>query len=309
MSSPYDSDIVTLAVGTPNSRGWVRFHCPACIDRVNKEDRNKSAGLNTNTGGYHCFRCGLVGYLDGYGSGPEGAQRQRVHLGGWEPADPPPGFVPLGDGAGRSSARYRRARQYLVRRHVPPEMWFPLGIGACDVAECNEYDVETVKLARRMNGRIVVPVIELDGRWRGYVGRAYYDKPFRAYMNHPGNWREATVWNTAALYVETDVPLIVTEGLFDALPLYPNSVALLGKPTTHQEDLLAQALRPICMMLDGDAWRLSKATAMKLLVHGRRVGFVKLPPGRDPNDLDPTQLMHAAAESVRTQHWLRELHA
>lgn len=306
----YDAEIERRATGRPNARGWVRFNCPACIDRIDKEDRNKSAGLNVETNGYNCFRCGLTGYLEG-GTGPDGAARQRVVESDWEEAPVPPGFVPLYEGAGRTSTRYRKARQYLAGRGVLPEVWLPLGIGTCDVSECSSFDPEAVKLARRMNGRVVVPVREPDGRWRGYVGRAYYPKkpgrPFRSYMNHPGNWREGTVWNVAALFVETETPLLVTEGLFDALPSYPNSVALLGKPTANQEQLLMQAMRPVVMCLDGDAWRLSKATAMKLHVFGRKVGFVKLPPGRDPNDLNPRALMLAAIESVRSGRWLKEI--
>jgi len=69
-----------------------------------------------------------------------------------------------------------------------------------------------------------------------------------------------------------------------------------------------QALRPVCMVLDGDAWRESKATALKLLVRGHKVGFVKLPPGRDPNDLEPQRLFDAAIESIRTQSWLKQIH-
>lgn len=116
------------------------------------------------------------------------------------------------------------------------------------------------------------------------------------------------MWNVAALDVETSDPILVTEGLFDALPLYPYSVALLGKPTDHQIALLRDALRPVCMLLDGDAWRLSKAVAWRLYAQGQRVGFVKLPPTRDPNDLNPQRLLDQAVASVQTQSWMRQIH-
>ena len=304
----YGQEIAALATGRPNSRGWVRFHCPACIDRRGKEDRRKSAGMNVNTGGYKCFGCDLRGYVDGYGTGPSGVAQERGEGPTWEVAEPPPGFVLLGDGPGRHGRGFRRARQYLTGRGVPPEHWLALGIGACDVTCYDGTDVAEVKLARQMNGRVVVPVMEVDGTWRGYVGRAHYANKFMPYRNHPGNWREDCVWNPMALTVETDTPVLVTEGLFDALPSYPDSIALLGKPTELQEDLIVKAVRPVCMLLDGDAWRLSKAVAIRLMLRGCTVGFVKLPPKRDPNDLEPERLMQAAVTSVQTQNWRTQVH-
>lgn len=304
----YQAEILAAEKTSPNSRGWVRLNCPACVDRVDKPDRKKSCGFNVNTGGVNCFRCGLAGYVQDYGTGPEGARFERSSEPAWSTCEPPPGFLELSHGPGLNERRYYYARQYLLGRHVPEATWSNVGLGVCDAQTLTSFDPEVVKMARRMNGRVVVPVREPDGRWRGYVGRAYYPNPARSYMNHPGPWREGTVWNSLALLEASDKPLLVTEGLFDALPSYPNSVALLGKPTEQQERLLLSSLRPVCMLLDGDAWRLSKATALKLHVRGQRVGFVKLPAGEDPNDLDPNRLMDAAVESVQTQRWLREIH-
>lgn len=304
----YTSEILAAEKTAPNSRGWSRFNCPGCVDRIDKPDRKKSCGFNVNTGGVNCFRCGLTGYVRDYGTGPEGAHHQRATDPGWQPCDPPPGFLELGIGTGATAKRYHFAREYLRGRHVHDSVWQDLGIGVCDASTVTSFDPEVVKQARRMNGRVVVPVKEPDGVWRGYVGRAYYPNPFRSYMNHPGPWREGTVWNPMALLMHTEDPVLVTEGLFDALPSYPNSIALLGKPTGQQERLLLSSLRPVCMVLDGDAWRLSKATAIKLHLQGQRVGFVKLPPGEDPNDLDPARLMDAAVESIRTMSWLRQIH-
>lgn len=309
---PYVRDFYDEIVGLtldrrPNNRGWVRFNCPACVEKTGKDDKRASAGLNTNTGGVNCFKCGLSGYLDGYGTGPSGAAQERNTAQDWEPVEQPPGFVFLDSSAGRRNT-YRRARQYMFNRGVPAEMWGPLGIGVCDAGTYVGYDIEKIKVARRLNGRICVPVTESNGVWRGYVGRAYYDNAYRKYQNAPGNWREGCVWNPRALLLDDPDPVLVMEGLFDALPSYPNAIALLGKPTTFQLALLLASVRPVVMCLDGDAWRLSRAVAFKLHLLGQRVGFVKLPPERDPNDLDPTHLMTAARESVRTQKWRTEIH-
>lgn len=296
---PYDSymlEVKDRALGkTANSRGWVRVECPACPDRVGKDDRSKPCGFNTITGGVNCFRCGLSGYVDGYGTGPIESQSVSDEV---EECPRPPGYMAL-----TVQSFYTGAQSYLTGRGVPAGLWKPLEIGVCDKDTFASQDESEVRYAAQLHGRIIVPVRNLDGKWRGFVGRAYYTNPRLPYRNHPGPWRDGTMWNVASLAVDTEVPVLVTEGLFDALPLYPNSVALLGKPTEKQVGLLLQARRPVCMCLDGDAWRLSRAVALKLHLLGQHVGFVKLPPGKDPNDLSPDYLFRAAQESVASQSW------
>lgn len=304
----FHDEIASLLNGRKaNSRGWVRFNCPACLTLTGKEDRRASAGVNVSSGGFNCFKCSLSGYLSGYGEGPQGPSHSGSKDDSWAPIEPPPGFVYLDSAAGRSH-RYKKARRYLFGRGVPQQMWGPLGIGVCDVRACTDYDVDSIKLARQLNGRICVPVRETNDVWRGYVARAYYRNPYRKYHNAPGGWREGCVWNPRALLLDDPDPVLVMEGLFDALPSYPNAVALLGKPTKSQEALLRASVRPIVMCLDGDAWRLSKGVALKLHYQGQRVGFVKLPPERDPNDLNPTELMKSARISVRDQNWRKEIY-
>jgi DNA primase len=111
--------------------------------------------------------------------------------------------------------------------------------------------------------------------------------------------RGTSLFNHTALLQETDVPLIVVEGVFDAIPHLPHAAALLGKPTDDQIALLATTQRPVAFALDGDAWEEGWAWAEHLRFKGVHAGSVKLPPGKDPNDISPTWLARKAKESIK----------
>jgi DNA primase len=110
--------------------------------------------------------------------------------------------------------------------------------------------------------------------------------------------RERNVFNAAALAVDTDDPLLVVEGTFDALPYWPDVVALLGKPSEGQIGLLLTACRPLVVALDGDAWLESEMLAARLELDGARATWLKLPPKRDPGDLEPARVVAAARRAV-----------
>jgi DNA primase len=108
------------------------------------------------------------------------------------------------------------------------------------------------------------------------------------------------LFNKSELFIDTPAPIFVVEGVFDALALYPHAVAVLGKPTTAQENIIAKTKRPICVALDGDAWQEGWAFAMRLRVRGRTAHPLKLPPCEDPATLGLAWLKEAYALHITT---------
>jgi hypothetical protein len=269
------------------ANGWLRAPCPFCPERVGRPDRDPRGafGINTRTGGYSCFRCGIRGRLRGYdaydiGSDlPEEDDDSSVR-------GPPDGFFPLGEEPGFSALSFSQARSYLAQRHVPVGLWRQLGIGAT--------------LEGRYAGRVVVPVLDTDGEgWCGFVARLWrrnHEMP--AYLYPPGSWRSSAIWNHAALLEETSVPVIVVEGVFDALHLWPDAVALLGKCSAEQFEALAAARRPVAVVLDGDAHEEGWSLALKLRLEGQRSGSVRLPPRIDPDQVMAGWLREKARQSI-----------
>jgi len=151
-------------------------------------------------------------------------------------------------------------------------------------------------------GRIIIPVIASDGTWYGWVGRAWAKKADRPYFNapHMSLGSVGGFFNESALYVDTEVPLMVMEGVFDALAYWPDAVAVLGKPTCAQVQALKGAARPVVVVLDGDAWEQCEMLALSLQMEGVQAGWVKLPPQIDPDEVDHNWLRNTAVESLTT---------
>jgi hypothetical protein len=106
------------------------------------------------------------------------------------------------------------------------------------------------------------------------------------------------LFNEAAIDVETADPLILVEGRFDALPLWPNATAFDGKPSDGQVERLRQARRPLVVALDGDAWIEGEMLAMRLELYGVRAGWLRLPPTTDPGNFRPEEIFLASDAAI-----------
>lgn len=257
--------------------GHARANCPFCDERVGKADRKQCFSVHTVTGWYRCWRCGIAGRLDGM----EDVEPVAPPPDGPAPG-PPEGFTPLDELRDALSAE--PARAYLRSRGLPEPVWFSANLGAC--------------LSGRFGGRVIAPVLSPEGSWLGWVGRAWVAKCPKPYFNAPGMSLGEVLYNHAALLVETDEPAYVVEGVFDALSLWPDSAALLGMPTDAQISAMAAARRPVVMVLDGDAWEIGWATAMRLRLEGQRAGSVRLPPKTDPDQVGRAWLAEEGRRSL-----------
>ena len=233
--------------------------CPFCPDRTGKVDKKKSLSVTVPGGYYRCFKCGAHGRDTSLS--PENVQDITAPAGH---AVLPEGFTPL---SGDRSFIFEGARAYLEGRHVPAEVWEALGIGA------------TVR--GRYAHRIIIPLME-NLTLFGFVARSYVPTT-RPYLYPPG--MERHFFNGDALHLDTQMPVVVTEGIMDAVPLWPDSVACLGKPTHTHVTQLAATNRPVVCLLDGDAWTDNWSLALKLKMAGRPAITVRLPAGEDPGSL------------------------
>jgi hypothetical protein len=248
------------------SGAFRRGICHACVIRTGKPDRRGSFSFNHATGWYQCFKCAVHGRLDGFEDLEEPEEEDRPEM------KAPFGFYELCRGDGRGAAALDPARKYLRGRGLTDEqLWREAHVGAC--------------IEGFYDGRVVVPVLSPDGDWLGFVARAWMKKHPIPYLYPRGMARREVLYNHAALLVRTEKPVFVVEGVLDALALWPDAVAVLGKPSDGQLIALAETPRPVAVALDGDAWAEGEELAMRLELEGQRACNIKLPPKTDPDEV------------------------
>jgi|TARA_R110000851_G_scaffold104285_6_gene221861 hypothetical protein len=103
----------------------------------------------------------------------------------------------------------------------------------------------------RYAGRIVIPSINNDGDCNYFIARSYVGHG-RRYLNPPCG--RDIIFNS--LMVDWDEPVVLVEGVFDAIVIGDNAIPILGS-TLREDSRLFQALAihdtPIFVALDPDA--------------------------------------------------------
>jgi hypothetical protein len=275
-----------LDSGVADYSDWVRVSCQFCVTRIGKDDHRKSFGVNSVTGFFHCFRCGIKGKIqseefdDGY------SLETATQVAESNVIDKPYHYTPLWLEPGASAEALAPAREYMLSRGFGPKTWEAAQIGAC--------------YGGYFENRVVVPILGGDcgTQWLGFVARDWVGTAERKYLYPRGMNRSDILWQCHLLYIETDEPVLVVEGVFDALPYVGSAVACLGKPAKKHVEMIKQAQRPIAVVLDGDAWEEGYALSQVLRLNGNRAGYVKLPAGEDPASVDCGWLLQEAYDCV-----------
>lgn len=305
MRADYEEvEIVAEIFSTTNGKGWIRVNCPLCEDRTGDRDKRLSMGLNTATAGFVCHRCQATGMIPEHlrdlipfhpeddGEFDDG-MGEKVEEERWiQPAE---GFVEIFSDMNAESITLKPARAYLLGTGMQPSGFMARGLNL-DV--CKAARVGTA-LSGYLGGRIIVPFLDHDPKdpWLGWVARDYIGEQEPRYR-YPKGMRRDRLWNERQLFIETDEPVFVVEGVLDALPFWPNAVAFLGKPTKKHRPILLEAKRPVVIALDGDAWEEGWALAQMLRFLGIHATSVKLPPKLDPATVSKEWLLNLARENL-----------
>ena len=135
--------------------------------------------------------------------------------------------------------------------------------------------------------RIIIPSYDENGRLNYFVGRDFYSSTLK-YKNPPIP-KDVIGFD---LYVNWSLPIILVEGVFDAMSVKSNSIPLFGKtilPRLYQK-IVEKKVKDIFIILDSDAFNDAIQMTEKFVNEGINVNFVKLD-GKDPNDLGYKQMI------------------
>ena len=161
----------------------------------------------------------------------------------------------------------RHALTYLYKRGLSDNDILKHNIGYCDEG--------------KYSNRIIIPSYDSDGQLNFFVGRDFYDSKLK-YLN---SFSSKNVIGFD-LFINWDEPIILCEGVFDAMSFKRNAIPLFGKTMSKKlnQKILQKKVKKIFLALDDDAQSDAIKISEKLMSEGIDVRKIDLK-GGDPNDI------------------------
>ena len=163
---------------------------------------------------------------------------------------------------------WKQAYYYLKSRGITDDDILKYNIGYC------EYGLYA--------NMIIIPTYDADGRLNYFTARSFDKNAYIKYRNpqvsrdiipneHMINWK---------------VPIIICEGLFDAIAIKRNAIPLLGKniQSNLMKKIVTSFVEKIYIALDKDAIKQALHFCEQLMMEGKEVYFVDL------QDKDPSEM-------------------
>jgi len=265
------------------------FYCPVC------NHKNPKLIVNGKTGKYNCFTChpptkgkSPISLLKKIGAPADKILEVKGYLGYLTKEDEskiittvslPKEFISLLDP--KDTIEKRHAIAYIKSRGITTEDIIKYNIGYCATG--------------KYRNRIIIPSYNKRGIANYFIARSFDKNAFKKY--------DAPVCNKSEIVglentINWSVPVILCEGIFDAIAIKRNAVPLFGKtiPKSIMLKLVESQVKTVYLALDKDALREALDYSQTLLDMGKEVYLIELE-GKDPSDLGfekVTELLHKA---------------
>jgi DNA primase len=177
----------------------------------------------------------------------------------------------------------KHALMYLKKRGITKSDILKYNIGYCE--------------SGKYSGRIIIPSYDKDGNLNYFIARAIDPNSTKKYDAPKCNKNELI---GLEYFVNWNVPIILCEGIFDAIAIKRNAVPLLGKtiPKALMMKLIDPCVKTVYVSLDRDALKDALKYAEQLLNLGKDVYLIDLQ-DKDPSDMgfeNFTKLVHEAEQ-------------
>jgi len=268
------------------------FHCPFCNHRKPKLEIN----MATNEEGknfWECWVCETKGQsirsllrqlktprdiaVDILKYVPKGAQIEYKQL---SIIELPKEYQPLYS-ASTTSVVANLVKKYLYERGLTDNDFIKYGIGYCTTGE--------------YGGRVIIPSYSTSGTLNFFVARSYDGNYFK-YKN-PEASKDIICFENL---INWNAPIVLCEGVFDAMAIRRNAIPLLGKSMSQSlyKKIITSSVKDIYIALDNDAKDKAVQIAQSLLNQGKRIFLVNMK-DKDPSEMgfiDFTNLIQTAEE-------------
>lgn len=214
----------------------------------------------------------LVGGFQSLSSNREKVKENIVRL--------PKEFKPLLSNGNSIIAKHSRV--YLNNRNVSNGDILRYGIGYCEEG--------------MYSNRVIVPSYNSDGELNYFVGRDIYEGGFK-YKNPPVS-KDVIGFD---LFINWNEPIILCEGVFDAIAIKRNAIPLFGKtiPKSLKKKIYEKKVKEIYILLDKDAISDAIKITDDLMKNGISVYFVSLSE-EDPSDMGFKKVINLIKETKQT---------
>ena len=171
---------------------------------------------------------------------------------------------------------------YLQNRNITRGDIIRYGIGFCDRG--------------LYANRVIIPSYNSDGELNYFVGRSIY-KDGMKYKNPPVS-KDVIGFD---LFINWDEPIVLCEGVFDAIAIKRNAIPLFGKtvPKSLMKKIYENCVKSIYILLDRDAMKDSIKMIDDFMKNGIDVYFVNLEEG-DPSDVGFEKTINLIKETKQT---------
>jgi len=161
----------------------------------------------------------------------------------------------------------RHALAHLKKRKIDKKTILRYNIGYC---ESGLYE-----------NRIVVPSYDSGGNLNYFIARNIFDGGMK-YKNPPVS-KDVVGFD---LFINWDEPIVLCEGVFDAIAVRRNAIPLFGKtiPKSVMKKIFEKRVERIYILLDSDAYWDSIEMTDILMRNGIDVNFIKLEE-KDPSEI------------------------
>lgn len=284
-----------LGKGQSTSKGNYAFKCPFCTHHKNKMEINlRTTAKRENF--WHCWVCGAKGKtllsLFKKIKAPQDKinelnilivpSKKEEHV-AISALELPKEFIslsnPIEDKIAQIEAKH--ALKFLKKRGITINDIVKYNIGFCKEGKYEH--------------RIIVPSYDEYGKLNYFIARDYKEPSLQKYKNPPASAKDVIGFE---LYINWDAPIILVEGMFDALTIKRNVIPLFGKVIHGKlmEKLVKSSVDRIYIALDNDARKDALKQSEMLMSYGKEVYLVEME-GKDANEIGFEQFLNTLEQT------------